>query len=110
MESVYLLYRSDAWMSTSSTELIGVYSTDEWGDEALSDAVRRELMEISDGDDFDPREWDVRKCFGKWVKKELEAARDSQVEQWLDYFFEHNQTPGLRTNLNLEVWNLNEAA
>lgn len=110
MESVYLLYRSDAWMSTSSMELIGVFSGDECGDQALSDAVRSELREISDGHDFDPKEWNVRKLFGKWVKKELEAAREQQIERWLDYFFEHDQTPLLRTNLNLEVRNLNEAA
>lgn len=110
MESVYLLYRSDAWMSTSSMELIGVYGTDEKGEQALSDAVRQELRDISNGDDFDPTEWNVRKLFGKWVKKELEAAREQQMDQWQDYFFEHNQTPCLRTNLNLEEWNLNKAA
>ena len=93
-------------MSTSSMELIGVFNDDE----ALSDAVRKELEEISHGYDFDPAEWDVRKCFGKWVKKELEEARKQQVEQWMDYFFDNNQTPTLRTNLNLEAWTLNEAA
>ena len=109
MESVYLLYRSDAWMSTDSMELIGVFGMDDSGEESLSEAVRTELREIAHGDDFDPNEWNVRKLFGKWVKKDLEAAREQQIEQWLDYFFENDQTPTLRTNLNLEVWNLNEA-
>ena len=110
MESVYLLYRSDAWMSTSSMELIGVFSMDEQGEAALNETVRKELREITEGDDFDPEEWEVRKCFGKWVKRDLEEAREQQIEEWQNYFFNNNQTPTLRTNLNLEVWELNEAA
>lgn len=106
--TAYLLYRSDAWMSTSSMELIGVFSEDDFGDCALSEAVRAELRDISKGADFDPDEWDVRKCFGKYVKRELEEAREQQIEQWVDYFFEHDQTPSLRTNLNLEVWEMNQ--
>ena len=106
-DSVFLLYRSDQWMSTGSMELIGVFNNDE----ALSDTVRSELCRIThECNDFDPAEWDVRKCFGKWVKKELEEAREKQIESWLDYFAEHNQTPSLEENLNLEVWTLNEAA
>ena len=67
---VFLLYRSDRWMSTSSMELIGVFNNDE----ALSETVRDELRRIThECNDFDPAEWGVRKCFGKWVKKELEA-------------------------------------
>lgn len=45
--TAYLLYRSDAWMSTSSMELIGVFSEDDFGDCALSEAVRAELRDIS---------------------------------------------------------------
>lgn len=106
-DSVFLLYRSDRWMSTSSMELIGVFNNDE----ALNETVRSELRRIThECDDFDPAEWDVRKCFGKWVKKELEEAREKQIESWLDYFFDNNQTPTLEENLNLEVWTLNEAA
>lgn len=104
---VFLLYRSDQWMSTNSMELIGVFSDVE----ALDDTVRNELRRIShEGNDFDPEEWDVRKCFGKWVKKELEEACEQQVEQWLDYFHNNSQTPTLDENLNLECWTLNEAA
>lgn len=106
-DSVFLLYRSDQWMSTSSMELIGVFNNGE----ALSDTVRDELSRIThECNDFDPAQWNVRKCFGKWVKKELEEAREKQIESWLDYFAEHNQTPTLEENLNLEVWTLNEAA
>ena len=106
-DSVFLLYRSDRWMSTNSMELIGVFNNDE----ALRETVRDELRRIThECNDFDPAEWDVRKCFGKWVKKELEEAREKQIESWLDYFAEHNQTPTLEENLNLEVWTLNEAA
>lgn len=106
-DSVFLLYRSDQWMSTSSMELIGVFNNGE----ALNDTVRDELLRIThECNDFDPAQWNVRKCFGKWVKKELEEAREKQIESWLDFFAEHNQTPTLGENLNLEVWTLNEAA
>lgn len=105
-EIVFLLYRCDAWMSTASMKLIGVYNDDA----ALADAVRNELTEISYGDDFNPAEWDVRKCFGKWVKKEIEEARQQQIKKWMDYFFDYDQTPNLRANLYLEAWTLNEAA
>ena len=109
-KNILLLYRCDAWMSTSSMELIGAFDTTDEGDAALCETVRKELNEIANGDDFDPAEWDVRKCFGKWVKKELEAAREQQVEQWENYFFENDQTPTLSTNLYLESVPLNEAA
>lgn len=106
-DSVFLLYRSDQWMSTDSMELIGVFNSDD----ALSETVRNELRRISrECSDFDPAEWGVRKLFGKWVKKELEEAREKQMERWLDYFFDNDQTPLLEENLNLEEWTLNEAA
>lgn len=106
-DTVLLLYRCDAWMSTSSMELIGVFTQDS---EVLSEILHDELMEIAHGSDFDPKEWDVRKCFGKWVKKELQEARERQVQRWMDYFFDNDQTPTLRTNLYMESRTLNEAA
>lgn len=109
-KQVFLLYRCDAWMSNSSKELIGAFDETDEGDLALSETVRDELCKISHGDDFDPDELGVRKCFGKYVKKELEAAREAKIDEWQDYFFEHDQTPSLRTNLYLEAVTLNEVA
>lgn len=107
---IFLLYRCDAWMSTDSMELIGAFDTTDEGDAAIHEAVRNELRDISHGSDFDPQELGVRKCFGKYVKKDLEEARDEVIDDWLDYFFENDQTPCLRTNLYLESVTLNKAA
>lgn len=94
MRQIFVVFETDAWLSTQSRTEAGVFTSKRAVVNAIVKNHRIELEEFFDEDEIE-----------KTSKRVLEAEVRRRLRKELEFAY---QTQGYETNYDIEFWNIND--
>lgn len=101
MAKIYMVYSADAWLSSKSKELKGIFESKEMAINAIINAIKK--YSIKEKSDMISRYWEDDEN-----EDDFDSVFQDLLEELKDTLEEYNQIQGFETCYMIEVGELND--